>query len=141
MSVNPHLTEALAVLKAAGYKNTRTRQLLLEVLLREHGPFSIEDLQQRMSRPCDIATIYRNVAVFEALNLVSACDFGDGMRRYEWAGGGHEHHHHIICQRCHRAEHLEFCFVGELEKLVKNRGYAEVSHRLEFYGVCETCQA
>jgi Fur family ferric uptake transcriptional regulator len=135
-----NLDEALESLKASGLKLTRTRRGLLEVLLREHGPFSIEELQTRLGGSCDIATIYRNMTAFEEQELVRACDFGDGLTRYEWAGG-HGHHHHIICQRCRSVEELDICVVEELEKLVSSRGYANVSHRLEFYGICQNCQS
>ena len=132
--------KALSILKKAGFKNTRTRQSLIKALLKEHGPFSIEELQLRMEITCDLATIYRNIAIFVDLGLVSPCDFGDGLTRYEWTGAEHEHHHHIICKRCHQIEQLEYCFVKELEKLINNRGYSQVSHRLEFYGICENCR-
>lgn len=132
--------EAIDFLRQAGYKNTRKRQALIEILLREHGPFSVEDLQQRMPIACDLATIYRNIAIFEEQGLITSCDFGDGLKRYEWVGEDHEHHHHIICQRCRKTDHLDLCFVGELEKLVRERGYTAVSHRLEFYGICDRCQ-
>ncbi|MEZ0371980.1 MAG: Fur family transcriptional regulator [Candidatus Sericytochromatia bacterium] len=135
------LSAALASLKASGLKLTRTRRALLEVLLREHGPFSIDQLQQRLGGSCDIATIYRNMIAFEEQGLVNPCDFGDGLTRFEWAHGEHAHHHHIICQRCRQVEELEHCVVEELEKLVSSRGYADVSHRLEFYGICARCQA
>jgi len=132
---------ALKALKEAGYKNTRNRQSLIHVLLKEHGPFSIEELQAKMDTPCDPATIYRNIAIFVTLELVSPCDFGDGMTRYEWTGADHEHHHHIICKQCQNIEQLEYCFVKEVEKLINKRGYSEVSQRLEFHGICQKCQA
>lgn len=132
--------EALNALKEAGYKNTKTRQALINALIREHGPFSIEELQARMDIDCDIATIYRNIAIFEEQGLVSPCDFGDGLTRYEWSSSEHDHHHHIICRVCHQVEELEYCFVKELEKLVRKRGYTKVSHRMEFYGICERCR-
>lgn len=139
---DPHaLAQALDQLREKGHKSTKIRRSLIEILLRDHGPFSIEDLQSRVSEDCDIATVYRNMSLFEGLSLVQHVEFGDGLARYEWSGAGHEHHHHIICQRCHRVEELEYCFVRELEKLVRDRGYTEVSHRMEFYGICQTCQA
>lgn len=134
------MQQALATLREGGHKTTRSRKALLETLLQDHGPFSIEDLQQRLGEACDLATIYRNMALFESLHLVESVDFGDGLARYEWASTEHEHHHHIICQHCHKVEQLEFCFVKELEKLVQKRGYSDVSHRMEFYGTCERCR-
>lgn len=134
------LDQALEQLREKGHKSTKTRRALIEILLRDHGPFSIEELQKRVSEDCDIATVYRNMSLFESLSLVQPVEFGDGLARYEWSGVGHEHHHHIICQRCHQVEQLEYCFVRELEKLVRQRGYTQVSHRMEFYGLCQACQ-
>lgn len=133
------LKAAIETLKEAGHKNTRIRKALLEVLLKEHGPFSAEDLQQKVNVECDLATVYRNLTLLESLRLVGPCDFGDGTTRYEWVGEDHEHHHHIICRNCHKVEQLEYCVVKDLEKLVQKRGYRDVSHRLEFYGQCDDC--
>ncbi|PKL77001.1 MAG: transcriptional repressor [Candidatus Melainabacteria bacterium HGW-Melainabacteria-1] len=138
-SLSQDLSTALKSLKASGLKLTRTRRALLEVLVKEHGPFTIEELQQRLDGSCDIATVYRNMTAFGEFGLVRPCDFGDGLTRYEWAHS-HEHHHHIICQRCRLVEELEHCVVEELEQLVASRGYSNVSHRLEFYGLCQNCQ-
>ena len=137
---NP-IQEALHLLQDEGYKLTRARKALIEILATEHGPFSVDDLQKMLSTPCDMATIYRNMALFESLNMVANCDFQDGTARFEWSGPGHHHHHHIICKQCHHIEALEYCFVEELEKLVQDRGFTEVSHRLEFYGLCQECQS
>lgn len=138
------IEEALENLKASGLKTTRTRKALLTILVREHGPFTIEELQQRLEAAgssCDIVTIYRNMTNFEEAGMVRSCDFGDGSARFEWALGEHAHHHHIICQNCRKIEELELCVVEELEQLVSKRGYSQVSHRLEFYGICTACQS
>ena len=131
---------ALKSLKQAGLKLTSTRRALLRILLQEHGPFSIEELQHKLDDSCDIVTIYRNMTAFLEQGMVAACDFGDGLMRYEWQDPNHQHHHHIICQNCRQVEELELCVVEELEKLISKRGYAQVSHRLEFYGICQNCQ-
>lgn len=134
------LAQALSRLKERGYKSTRPRRAILEILLNQHGPFSVEEIQSKLKIDCDTATIYRNISTFQELNIVSSCDFQDGVTRYEWSGPGHHHHHHIICRQCTGVEALEICFVKELETLVQSRGYQEVTHRLEFYGICQKCQ-
>lgn len=131
---------ALKSIKQAGLKLTSTRRALLRILLQEHGPFSIEELQNKLDDSCDIVTIYRNMTAFMELGFVNACDFGEGHMRYEWQDPEHQHHHHIVCQNCRQVEELEHCVVEELEALISKRGYAQVSHRLEFYGICQSCQ-
>jgi Fur family ferric uptake transcriptional regulator len=63
--------------------------------------------------------------------------------RYELAENqaGDHHHHHLICKVCQRVEPVDACAVSKLEKnIVAEYGYADVSHRLEFFGVCPQCQ-
>jgi Fur family ferric uptake transcriptional regulator len=141
-TLNPEqLQRLMETLRQAKLKITQPRMALLSILLQEHGPFTIEELAVRLGdRSCDPATIYRNMSAFRDINLVRHCDFGDGVARYELAGDDHEHHHHIICRRCHRLEQIDYCFVKELEKFVRDKGYAQVSHSLEFYGICTVCQ-
>lgn len=137
---SPLLEKALLKLKQAGYKVTQARRMLLGILLTEHGPFTVEALHTKVAdQSCDLVTVYRNMAIFEELKLVQTCDFGDGSVRYEFTEG-HSHHHHIICRSCHKAENLDFCFVKEVEKLVMARGFTNVTHNLEFFGVCQNCQ-
>jgi Fur family ferric uptake transcriptional regulator len=136
------LEKLLAALRDSHLKLTRPRRALLEVLAHEHGPFTIEELAHKIEgTPCDLATIYRNMDAFEQLRIVQQCDFGDGMARFELIGADEEHHHHIICRKCRKLELIDLCFVRELEKLVRERGYTQVSHSLEFYGICADCQA
>ena len=59
--------------------------------------------------------------------------------RYEFNHGDH-HHHHLICRICQKVETLDLCVVDALERLVKQRGYAEITHQLEFFGICPDCQ-
>lgn len=135
------LEQLLAILRDSRLKLTRPRRALLEILVNEHGPFTIEELAGKLhDTPCDPATIYRNMAAFEDLELVRQCDFGDGMARFELVGQDEEHHHHIICRKCRKLELIDLCFVRELEKLVRDRGYTQVHHSLEFYGICADCQ-
>ena len=131
--------KAFTKLKDFGYKLTKPRKAILEVMLSEHGPFSVEEIFHKMNESCDMVTIYRNMAVFIKSDLVSTCDFGDGLTRYEFRSH-HHHHHHIICKDCRQAETLEYCFLKEVERMIQDKGYTDVDHHLEFYALCRNCQ-
>jgi Fur family ferric uptake transcriptional regulator len=135
------LDRALDVLRSAGHRITAPRKALLRVLIREHGPFSAEELHRLLpSGLCDPVTVYRSIGALEETNLVRRCDFGDGTYRYEFNTGEH-HHHHIICRQCSSVRNLEVCFADGLERLVRQMGYANVTHTLEIFGTCVDCQA
>jgi Fur family ferric uptake transcriptional regulator len=131
---------ALSALRGGGLRVTGPRELVLDFLIRNHGPFTIDEIRGRLHRKrCNRVTIYRCIAVFERLKLVRRCDFGDDKSRYEYIG--ERHHHHIICRRCRRVEDIDVCIVDSLSKVVAARGYTDISHNLEFFGICPACQS
>ena len=135
-----HLAASIETLRANGQRITEPRQAVLDILTHEHGPFTAEELHARLKKgACDLVTVYRVLAAFEELNLVRRCDFGDGAYRYEF-NTGEQHHHHIICRSCQSVEVLDLCVVESLERLVRQKGYANVTHTLEIFGVCVKCQ-
>jgi len=77
----------------------------------------------------------------EKTRLVRRCDFSDGIARYELATGDN-HHHHLVCTGCKRVEDLDLadCPTQKLERSARARGYAEVEHTLEIFGLCPRCQ-
>jgi Fur family ferric uptake transcriptional regulator len=134
------LAAALAVLKEAGHRITAPRRALLELLQKEHGPFSADELHRRLPAGlCDPVTVYRCLGTLEETGLVRRCDFGDGIYRYEFNTGEH-HHHHIICRICASVKTLDVCFADGLERMVRQMGYANVTHTLEIFGICSGCQ-
>ncbi len=135
------LNAALQTLRDHGHRITAPRREILSILIAEHGPFTTEEIHQRMEKGmCDLVTVYRCLAAMEELNVVRRCDFGDGVYRYEFNTGEH-HHHHIVCRLCHQVQTLDFCVADGLERMARRLGYANVTHTLEIFGVCGTCQA
>ncbi len=137
---NASLETALRILREQGQRITAPRRAILAVLTLEHGPFTADEIHRRIAPGmCDPVTVYRCLAAMEEIALVRRCDFGDGSYRYEFNTGEH-HHHHIICRVCHGVETLDFCVADTLERMARQMGYANVSHTLEIFGVCEECQ-
>lgn len=133
------LTQAVEVLREHGYRVTRPRVAILEDLLRRSEPVSIEELHGNLDAGiCDLATVYRCLATFEKLHLVRRAYLGEGAALFEFNLGA-EHHHHIVCTACQKVEMLDICVVDALERLVRDRGYQDVSHMLEFFGICGDC--
>jgi Fe2+ or Zn2+ uptake regulation protein len=140
-SSDDSLTAALGLLRQKRQRVTGARRAVLEILTREHGPFTADEIHQRMSRGrCDLVTVYRSLTALEKLQLVRRCDFGDGASRYEF-DGGEPHHHHLICRRCHDVRTLHLCVADSLERAAHEMGFRNVSHSLELFGVCPQCRA
>ncbi len=132
------LAHALELLAQSTLRITGPRRAMLEVLAREHGPFTIEEIHAKLAvGTCDLVTLYRSLAALEELGIVRRCDFGDGAQRFEIGGN---HHHHIICRRCHSVQVVEAeCLVEPLEQAAREAGFSKVSHALEIFGICPRC--
>lgn len=137
-----HLSNLIDAIRKAKLRVTEPRIAILEALLENHGPFTVEEIHQRIpKKKCDLATIYRSLGSLENKGLIHRCEFGDGTARYELSARENRiHHHHVICRICKRIEVLDDCELQELDHFAKKRGFSSVSHSLEFFGICPLCQ-
>lgn len=132
--------QACTRLRAAGLRVTRPRVAILEALAAKETPVSIEHLHREVSaRSCDLVTVYRCLAAFEQLGLVRRSFLHNGTALYEMSLDD-TRRYHIVCKACGRAERVDYFSVGEMERMLRDRGYADVSHLVEFFGICPTCQ-
>lgn len=132
-----------STMKSMGLKMTEARKAMLELLIFEHGPFSCEEIFEKLNPKkgrelCDLATVYRSLAKLEEGEIIERCDFGDGKVRYEIKHKGH-HHHHIICKMCKRVETIAACHVVDRSTVPSSLGFKDISHKLEFFGICPSC--
>lgn len=127
-------------LKKADLKLTHPRRIILEYLQQQSHPITITELYHSIKKDCDWATIFRSLKKFEQAHIVTRFEFGDKQSRYE-LNKIHAHHHHLICRLCHKIEEVSYCQVKTFEKKLQNEfGYTELSHALEFFGICPRCR-
>lgn len=135
-------SDTAELLRRAKLKATDVRLALLDRLREEHGPFTLEELHQKIGRAsCDLVTMYRTLAVFQQARLVRRCDFGDGPIRYEFFDAQGTHHHHVVCLRCRSVTNLDHCALDAIEAKLRDAGYRDLTHSLEFFGLCPGCAA
>ncbi len=131
---------AITNLKKERLRITEPRKALLQLLVEAPKPLSAEELHTTLGPgKFDLVTVYRNLEAFENAGIVNRIPTESGKSLYELNAERH-HYHHIICRKCHRTEKLDTCEVAKLEKLASELGYSDVTHVLELYGVCESCQ-
>ncbi|WP_373999485.1 Fur family transcriptional regulator [Bdellovibrio bacteriovorus] len=129
--------------RKAGMKLTQQRTQMLKILLGHPDPISADEIFKKFddkSDGMDLVTIYRILKKFEEAGIVSRLEFGDGVARFELALESGHHHHHVICRQCQRVEPIHICDLDPHIKMVETMGYKQVSHRLDFFGVCSRCQ-
>lgn len=127
------------VLRKSGLKLTGSRLSIIDALESRHCPLSAEEIHKKCKgAKVDLVTVYRNLKIFEDKHLIRKSSFGDGVDRYELAIDDH-HHHHLVCRDCHRVQKLPDCNLRSLEQFAKTKGFSEISHHLEIFGLCSKC--
>lgn len=128
------------ILNSYSQKITVPRLEIMSILKANHNPMTISEIHNKIkNKKTDLATVYRTIKLFTVLNIVNEIDFKDEFKRYELIFDRH-HHHHIVCRKCKNVENVETCVLDELEKLLTKKGYTEISHSLEFFGICGKCR-
>jgi Fe2+/Zn2+ uptake regulation proteins len=129
-------------LKEKGYKLTKQRKSILEVLVENSGKFlSVEEIYLRSKNKYEktnLSTVYRNMEVLEAIDIVHKTSINGSSSSYEFTCSDH-HHHHVICKNCGKTETIDFCPLKEFASKVNNSGFTVTDHKLELYGYCNNC--
>lgn len=138
---SPHerIEEGLGRLRSAGLRITAPRKRILEILSQSLKPLSSEEVHARL-KTVDLVTVYRTLVAMEETEIVRRADFGDGVRRYEFAGSEH-HHHYVICRVCQKTEAFDACPFTPTKKALEKKGFRKIQHTLEVFALCEDCQA
>ncbi len=136
------LEQVAAQLKSGGYRLTPQRMAVLKILLESGEHLSVEGIHERLKHhfpTTSLATIYKTVALLKDMGEVQELSFGREGSLYD--GRRPEPHPHLICVRCRKVIDPELSLLdGIPQELTRTTGYRLLSHRLEFYGLCPTCQ-
>lgn len=141
MSNSSILNDILDRLRASGARMTKKRERILGALLTFDRPASAEEIRERAELPpTDLVTVYRNLETFESVHSLQRIPLENGTQLFELTAPD-EHYHHLICRQCHKAERLGICVGSEVVEKAKGRGFREIAHILEVYGVCNECES
>jgi Fur family ferric uptake transcriptional regulator len=132
-----------AYLAGQGLRSTIQRDQILQVFIAAGQHLSAEELYLRVkkSRPgIGYATVYRTLKLLAEAGLAEERHFEDGFTRYEYKSSG-GHHDHLICTQCGLIVEFENERIEALQQDVAKKNHFKVqNHKLELYGLCETCQ-
>ena len=124
---NPKVERVLADLKRLGYRLTRPRRSVLQVLMEADDCLRPEEIHVRLSL----------LSGMDHVRRVHREDGCHGYARTELAHG-----HHLICRDCHQV--IEFPGLDDLSLLIdpieRETGFLVEDHLLELLGLCPACQ-
>lgn len=139
--------------KKCGFKLTVTRNLIVQILERADSHLCAEDIYMAVHKEypnIGLTTVYRTLDMLGKMGMLHRFEFGDGRARYELAVGPREkdHHHHLVCTGCHRVINYsdfienEVEFIQQIETGLSKKFKFKISHHdIQFYGLCQQCQA
>jgi Fur family ferric uptake transcriptional regulator len=135
-------SRGVQALRNAGYKLTRPRLTVLDILEQCGGHVTSAELLSRVEqRDASIgrASVFRTLELMIKLGIVWTSVQGGSTVHYMLMPGGH--HHHIVCTNCDKLIEFEDCRLDTLISSLEHAYGVQVEgHLLELYGVCQDCQ-
>lgn len=138
------MKSTLELLKHNGARITKTRLAVLDIFSHENQPLSVAEILLFLKKQgilVNKTTVYREMEFLLEKGIVVAVFIDEKHTKYELNLG---HHHHLVCRNCGNIEEIEMkeienLFVVIEKKLKQKMKFTNISHSLEFFGICSTC--
>jgi Fe2+ or Zn2+ uptake regulation protein len=132
--------EGLDTLRARGFRLTRPRRLILDVVratdAHPTAAFVYQKVRRRLPR-VSLATVYRNLRMLAAEGFLAERTDAGGLR-FDGNTGPHDH---FTCLTCGRIYDVPARVDRGGRRCVAARtGFEVLDHRTEYYGRCGTCR-
>ena len=141
-NVGARLNRIITKLKEQRCRMTPQRLAVVKVLSNSEEHLSAEKIYERVKVDfpfTSLATIYKTVTLLKKIGEVMELGFVDDSNRYD--GIRPFPHPHLICLKCKRIIDPDIPVLSELSnELAQKTGYRIMNHRLDFFGICPSCQ-
>ncbi len=121
---------------------TAHRQLLLDILHEAKRHLDAKELFQEAAKRephISLATVYRNLHLFEDLGLVDETRLDRAHCYYEIKRSSE--HYHLVCTTCGKVTEFESPAVSQLvDEVQRNSGFAVTRAVLRLEGYCPECK-
>ena len=127
-----------------GFRMTRDRRIILQVLRESGIPLTAEDILERVNSTVpDIAlsTVYRTLdELVSRGSMQRTLLSNDGHAFFELVG--HAHRHYMVCLGCHQMFPIRKCPVEDsVDSAAEDLGFEVTDHSLVLYGYCRHCRS
>jgi Fur family transcriptional regulator, ferric uptake regulator len=140
--MNLDLETLNAQLSKQGYKLTRQRKAVVEVVAQTHTRLSAAEVFTKAQWGCPnlgLTTVYRTLEILEQLGAIRRIHLEDGCEAF--APTSIEHGHYVVCNHCQTTIEFEGCDLTSLFKRVADQtGFVIEEHWLELVGLCPKCR-
>ena len=128
----------------AGYRHSRPRGVVMQILEKSITPLSANDILKQAKREghyLGLASVYRALELLTGLDITRLVHTSAGCHEYALASTGHRHY--ILCANCDQV--MEFDGYEDIDGLIDRvegqTGFKVQKHLLQLTGLCAHCQA
>jgi len=124
---------------------TNPRVFVLEVLLENKGPITLDELQSTLKNKVAKSTLYRVLNDLKKINILDEFTSPENQTVVELSLNENDHHHHVFCTNCGEVEDVTLSEVfekqlsAEITNIQKTSKYRIREHTLELIGLCSDC--
>ncbi len=138
----PHCHTFLEELRRRGYRITRQRKAVVEVVAHSGRHMTAEEVASELSRKqekADLATVYRSLELLVMNGLASKLDLGDGRTAY--ATGRHGPHAHLVCRRCGKITEVSEEDISRIVSFLEEKyDFDSRPYHFSLHGLCSSCR-
>src|SRR5512136_313710 len=140
--IEERLTHILSKIKGGDFRMTPQRLAIIKILISSESHPSVDDIYKEVRKlfpTTSLATVYKTITLLKELNEVLELGFPDGSNRYD--GNKPYPHPHAICTKCKKILDPDLSGLADMtSELKKETGFKIINHRLDFFGICPSCQ-
>ena len=128
---------------------TNPRILVLEALLDNKSPMTVDELITKLENQVAKSTLYRVLSDLKKINILQEFTNLENQSVVELLLDTDSHHHHLFCSDCgeiidvEMANEFEEKLSKEIKRIEKKFNFIIEDHRLELFGrctdLCENC--
>lgn len=135
--------EVSEILREHGYRLTRPRQAVWQVLFEAEGHLTAEQVAaavEERSPGVNLASIYRSLTLLADLDLVRESRVGEGDAA-RWEIAHPDEHFHLVCENCGEVTHHAGDLVDQVrDHLAAEHGFEARAVELIVSGLCARCR-
>jgi len=148
MNKEKMLESYIKTLKESGFRVTKARKLVLELLISSEKPLTIKSIYiliKENKNDIDLASVYRILSLLHKENIVHKDFENDSYFLCEHLECETKHAHVFIkCTDCEQVREINFCgemFSSLFKKLLNKLNSKPLSEHIYFKDVCSSCKS
>jgi len=121
---------------------TKQRKTILKVLKNTDSHPTADSIYEEVKKEIpniSLGTVYRNLNLLADKGKITVINYANDQSHYD---GNTENHYHFRCNDCGNVFDVELNLIDKKinTKVENNTDFIVNNHRLEFYGLCPSCQ-